>query len=60
MTQGAEKKMKRKKAKKDIKKSSFKSSEFIFLILYMDDILLASSDLDILYETKEFLSKKLK
>uniref|UniRef100_A0A2N9HUJ9 Reverse transcriptase Ty1/copia-type domain-containing protein n=1 Tax=Fagus sylvatica TaxID=28930 RepID=A0A2N9HUJ9_FAGSY len=32
-------------------------SEFIFLILYVDDILLASSDLGILHETKKFLSK---
>jgi Reverse transcriptase (RNA-dependent DNA polymerase) len=33
-------------------------SKFIILILYVDDILLASSDLDILFETKYFLSKK--
>ena len=33
-------------------------SKFIFLILYVDDILLASSDLDLLHETKKkFLSK---
>uniref|UniRef100_A0A2N9HCS5 Integrase catalytic domain-containing protein n=1 Tax=Fagus sylvatica TaxID=28930 RepID=A0A2N9HCS5_FAGSY len=32
-------------------------SKFIFLILYVDDILLASSDLGILHETKKFLSK---
>ncbi|KAG6635812.1 hypothetical protein CIPAW_11G068500 [Carya illinoinensis] len=32
-------------------------SKFIFLILYVDDILLASSDLGLLYETKGFLSK---
>ena len=32
-------------------------SEFIFLILYVDDILLASSDLGLLHETKKFLSK---
>ncbi|KAL6340144.1 hypothetical protein AAG906_040580 [Vitis piasezkii] len=32
-------------------------SKFIFLILYVDDILLASSDLDLLRETKEHLSK---
>ena len=30
---------------------------FIFLILYVDDILLSSSDLGILHETKKFLSK---
>ena len=28
-----------------------------FLILYVDDILLASSDLGLLHETKKFLSK---
>ena len=32
-------------------------SKFIFLILYVDDILLASSDLDLLHETKKFLYK---
>ena len=32
-------------------------SKFLFLILYVDDILLASSDLGILHETKKFLSK---
>ena len=32
-------------------------SKFIFLILYVDDILLASSDLGILHETKKFLSR---
>jgi hypothetical protein len=32
-------------------------SKFLFLILYVDDILLASSDLGLLHETKEFLSK---
>ena len=32
-------------------------SKFLFLILYVDDILLASSDLGILHETKNFLSK---
>jgi Reverse transcriptase (RNA-dependent DNA polymerase) len=33
-------------------------SKFIILVLYVDDILLASSDLDMLFETKRFLSKK--
>jgi Reverse transcriptase (RNA-dependent DNA polymerase) len=33
-------------------------SKFIILVLYIDDILLASSDLDMLFETKYFLSKK--
>jgi hypothetical protein len=32
-------------------------SKFIFFILYVDDILLASSDLGILHETKKFLYK---
>ena len=32
-------------------------SKFIFFILYVDDILLASSDLGILHEIKKFLSK---
>jgi hypothetical protein len=32
-------------------------SKFIFLILYVDDILLASSDLGLLHTTKKFLSK---
>ena len=31
---------------------------FIFLILYVDDILLASTNLDLLEQTKSFLSKK--
>ena len=34
-----------------------RGSKFIFLILYMDDILLANSDLGLLGETKEYLSK---
>jgi len=32
-------------------------SKFIFLVLYVDDILLAAKDLSILRETKDFLSK---
>jgi hypothetical protein len=32
-------------------------SKFLFLILYVDDILFASSDFGFLHETKEFLSK---
>ena len=32
-------------------------SKFIFLVLYVDDILLTTNDLGSLYETKKFLSK---
>ena len=35
-------------------------SKFIFLILHVDDILLATNDLGLLSETKKFLSMKLK
>ena len=35
----------------------FSGSKFIFLILYVKDILLASSDIGLLHETKKFLSK---
>ena len=35
-------------------------SKFIFLILYVDDILLATNDLSLLYEMKRFLSNNLK
>ena len=35
----------------------FNGSKFIFLILYVDDIVLASSDIGLLHETKKFLSK---
>jgi hypothetical protein len=34
----------------------FRNRKFIFLILYVDDILLASSDVSLLLETKRFLS----
>ena len=34
----------------------FKGSRFTFLVLYVDDILLACSDKDMLHETKNFLS----
>jgi len=34
----------------------FKGSKYIFLILYFDDILLATNDIGILHETKKFLS----
>jgi hypothetical protein len=36
--------------------SNFKNGKFIFLVLYVDDILLASSDVHLLLETKSFLS----
>jgi hypothetical protein len=36
--------------------AKFKSGKYIFLILYVDDILLASSDVSLPLETKKFLS----
>ena len=36
--------------------AKFKNAKYIFLILYVDDILLASSDVNLLLETKKFLS----
>ena len=36
--------------------TKFKNGKFIFLILYVDDILLASSDVNLLLKTKKFLS----
>jgi hypothetical protein len=36
--------------------AKFRSEKIIFLILYVDDILLASSDVSMLLETKRFLS----
>jgi hypothetical protein len=38
--------------------TKFKNGRYIFLILYVDDILLASSDVSLLLETKKFLSSK--
>ena len=35
-----------------------KNGKYIFLVLYVDDILLASSDVNLLLETKKFLSSK--
>ena len=35
----------------------FNESKFIFLILYVDDILIVSSDIGLLHKTKKFLSK---
>ena len=36
--------------------TKFKNGKFIFLILYVDDILLGSSNVNLLLETKKFLS----
>jgi hypothetical protein len=36
--------------------AKFKNGKYIFLILYVDDILLASSDVNLLMETNKFLS----
>ncbi|RVX20917.1 Retrovirus-related Pol polyprotein from transposon TNT 1-94 [Vitis vinifera] len=36
----------------------FSGSKFIILVLYVDDILFASSDVELLHETKRFLSSK--
>jgi hypothetical protein len=36
--------------------AKFKNAKFIFLIMYVDDILLASSDVNLLLETKKLLS----
>jgi hypothetical protein len=36
--------------------AKFRNGKFIFLILYVDDILFASSDVSLLLETKRFLS----
>ena len=39
--------------------TKFKNRKFIFLVLYVDDILLASSDVSLLLETKKFDMKDL-
>ena len=39
--------------------TKFKNEKFIFLVLYIDDILLASSDVSLLLETKKFDMKDL-
>ena len=36
----------------------FSGSKFIILVLYVDDILFASSDVELLHETKRFISSK--
>lgn len=36
----------------------FSGSKYIFLVLHIDDILLANNNIDLLYETKRFLIKK--
>ena len=38
--------------------TKFKNGKFIFLVLYVDDILLAISDVSLLLEIKKFLSSK--
>jgi hypothetical protein len=38
--------------------AKFKNKKYIFIILYVDDILLASSDVSLLLETKKFLFSK--
>ena len=38
--------------------AKFKNGKFIFLVLYVDDILLASSNVSLLLETKKFLFSK--
>ena len=37
--------------------TSFSGRKYILLVLYVDDILLASNDISFLRETKNFLSK---
>ena len=38
--------------------AKFKNRKYIFLVLYVDDILLASSDVNLLLKTKKLLSSK--
>jgi hypothetical protein len=46
----------KKKAEDNCIYPKFKNGKFIFLVLYVDDILLASSDVHLLLKTKGFLS----
>jgi hypothetical protein len=46
----------RKNIKDNCVYAKFKNGKYIFLILYVDGILLASSDVNLLMETKKFLS----
>ena len=39
--------------------TKFKNGKFVFLVLYVDDILLANSDVSLLLETKKFDIKDL-
>ena len=36
----------------------FSGSKHIYMVLYVDDVLLATNDIGMLHETKKFLSKK--
>ena len=38
----------------------FSRSKYIFLVLYVDDILLATNDIGMLHETKRFISRNFK
>ena len=42
----------------DCRYHKFSGSKHIYMVLYVDDILLATNDIGMLHETKRFLSKK--